>query len=320
MGATAYTDLIIPNILDTDTNVDFVKKFDFALMGAAERIPAGPGHFVNVRKWNELSGTAKRMTAGGSYPISNASQNEDIAVILHMIDKFGMEDLAKKISGMEGTDAISAMLSQYWVANARDKFLIVLGSLFNRTGGLLATTNKNDVFVDANTGQVYLTPANAIDGLVKIGANMDDIDVWAMNSLTRSKLDKAGYLETNVNTSAYGIVGASVKTFLGKPVMIDDSNTSFVGVTCTLGGFRTYGLGYGSMAMAVQSPISTEQLRSENAADLLVSQFHAAFHVRGAKWNSATVNPTDADLATVGNWALTYASAKQVRVIAIDHN
>ena len=321
MPNTAYTDLIIPSILNTDTMVDFTKKFDFAMRGVASRIDAGPGHFMNMRKWNELvSTTVQRMTSNGSYAVRAGSQNEDITPILHMIDKFGADDLAKRVSGEDVTGALASMLAQYWVGVTRDKLLIVLGSLFNRTGGLLATSNKNDVFVDANTGQVYLTPAGAIDGLAKLGANMEDIAVWAMHSLTKSKLDKANFLETNVNTSAYGNSGELVKTFLGKPIMVDDSCTAFAGTTCTLGGFRTYGLGIGSMAMGIQAPISTEMLRSENAADLLITQFHSGFGVRGCAWNSATVNPTDAQLATVSNWSLAYASAKLVRVVAIDHN
>jgi hypothetical protein len=321
MGATAYTDLIIPELLNTETMVDFTKKFDFAMMGAAERVDVGAGHTVSIRKFNELTGTAKRMTTAGSYPISNATQNEDIAVILHLIEKWGAEDLAKVTSGLDVIGAISAMVAQYWVGQARDKMLIVLESLFNRTAGLLATTNKNDVFVDANTGQVYLTPATAIDGLAKLGANMDDIQMWAMHSLTRSILDKADALETNHNLEAYGNNGgAGVKTFLGKPILVDDSCTRFTGTTCTLGGFRTYGLGIGSMALGIQQAISTEKLRSENAVDLLISQFHFAPHVRGCKYVGTSENPTDAQLATVTNWELAYASAKQVRVIAIDHN
>lgn len=320
MAATAYTDLIIPEILNTETMVDFAKKFDFAMMGAAERVGVGAGHFVSVRKFNELTGTAKRMTSGGSYPVSNASQNEDIAVILHLIEKWGADDLAEVTSGLDVISAISSMIAQYWVGQTRDKMLLVLEALFNRTNGLLSSTNKNDVFVDANTGQVYLTPATAIDGLAKLGANMDDIAVWAMHPLTRAILDKAGALETNNNLSAYGGAGAGVKTFLGKPIIIDSSSTRFAGATCTLGGFRTYGLGMGSLALGIQRDISTEKIRSENAATLLVSQFHVAPHVRGCKYVGTTENPTDAELSTVTNWNLAYANANQVRVIAIDHN
>jgi len=318
VASTTYSNVIIPDILNTDTMVDFAKKFDFALMGAAERVDVGPGHFVNVRKFNELTGTASRMTSGGSYPINNATQSKDIAVILHLIEKFGAEDLAKVTSGQDITGAIAGLLAQYWVGQTRDKILIVLGALFNRVSGILATTNKNDVFVDQTTGKVYLTPATAIDGLAKLGANMDDVDVWAMHSLTRAALDKAGFLETNVNTSAYGMIGAATKTFLGKPVFVDDSCTTFAGSLAT--GYRTYGLGRASLALGIQQAISTEQLRSENAADLLVSQFHFAPHVRGVKWTSTTENPADTDLATVSNWALAYSNANKVRVIAIDHN
>jgi hypothetical protein len=317
MAATTLTDVVIPSILNTETMVDFSKKFDFIMMGAAERLPVSAGETVHIRQWNELSGTALQMTGAGSYPVTSATQADDIAVILHRLQKFGAEDLAAVTSGQNITSAISGMLSDYWVGQTQNQLLTVLGSLFNRTSGLLATTNKNDVFVDSTTGLVYFTPATAAAGAAKIGDNMNDIAMWVMHSVTYAKLLAAGYLETNTNVSAYGMTGGVVTLFMGKPVLISDNCTTFAGSTAT--GYRTYGIARGAMALGVQQDIRTEILRSENALDLVISQFHFAPHVRGCKWGGAT-NPTDAALAVVGSWTLAYSSAKQVRVVAIDHN
>lgn len=319
MAATTLTDVVIPSILNTETMVDFSKKFDFAMMGAAERLPVSAGATVSIRKWNELSGDDHVMTGGGSYPVDNASQSEDIAVILRRFKKYGSEDIAKVASGQDITSGISGMISDYWVGKTQQKLLIVLESLFNRTGGLLATTNKNDVYVDTATvgNQKFFTPANAAVGCAKIGDNMNDISMWIMHSTTYASLLAAGYLETNTNTSAYGIMNGAVSMFMGKPVLVSDNCTTFTGTSAT--GYRTYGLGRGAMALGVQQDIKTEILRSENALDLVNSQFHFAPHVRGCKWGGAT-NPTDAALAVVGSWTLAYSAAKQVRVIAVDHN
>ena len=40
--------------------------------------------------------------------------------------------------------------------------------------------------------------------------------------------------------------------------------------------------------------------------DVLSVDYHSAYHVMGTKWGSASDNPTNANLATSGNWAATY--------------
>jgi hypothetical protein len=40
--------------------------------------------------------------------------------------------------------------------------------------------------------------------------------------------------------------------------------------------------------------------------DVLSVDYHSAYHVMGTKWSNAADNPTNANLATSGNWAATY--------------
>ena len=40
--------------------------------------------------------------------------------------------------------------------------------------------------------------------------------------------------------------------------------------------------------------------------DVLSVDYHGAYHVMGTKWGSASDNPTNAALATSGNWTATY--------------
>ena len=40
--------------------------------------------------------------------------------------------------------------------------------------------------------------------------------------------------------------------------------------------------------------------------DVLSVDYHSAYHVMGTAWGNAADNPTNAALATAGNWSATY--------------
>jgi hypothetical protein len=40
--------------------------------------------------------------------------------------------------------------------------------------------------------------------------------------------------------------------------------------------------------------------------DVISVDYHTAYHIMGTKWTSAGDNPTNAQLATAGNWSATY--------------
>jgi hypothetical protein len=319
MSATNTTNLIVPRITRTDLNVDFAKNFGMTFGGMADMGPVAAGHFVPVRGFNELSGDDERMTDGGTYSTNNLTTYEDVGVILHRLKKFGAEDLGAIISGMEPTAAINRMISKYFVGQTAAKFISVLKALF-ATSGPLNLTNLSSVYVDSATAgdRIKLTPSVAAVAAGLLGDNMMDLGVWLMHSATYATLLAAGYLETNTNLSAYNIENGMITTFVGKPVVVADSIPGVTGTNCP--SYRTYYAARGSLFLGVQKDLNPEQSRDSNKIDIISTDFHYCAHVRGCKWNSATTNPTNAELETATNWALAYSSAKQVRVVAIDHN
>lgn len=320
MAATNSTNLVIPEIMRTEVNVEFAKIFDLSFMGAAERDDTVPaGELINVRGFNELSGDAEVMVDGGTYSTNPLSTNKDVAVILHRIKKFGAEDLGRIVSGMDATAAVRAMIARYFLKEVQNRFLNVLEALFDSSAGVLRSSNRLSVYVDhATVGRGFLTPANGATVMSKIGDNMFDLGVWAMHSATYAYLLANKYLETNTNGSAYGIDGVgNIVTFMGKPIMVSDFCTKVAGASATM--FRTYLLGRGSLYLGIQKDINPEYSRDSNKIDIISTDMHFATHCRGVKWNTTT-NPTNALLATPASWALSYALAKQVRVVALDHN
>lgn len=320
MSATNSSNLIIPEILRTEVNVDFAKLFDFMFGGMAERDPnVGPGEFVNVRGFNELSGDDEVMVDGGTYSTNNLTTYKDIAPILHRIRKFGAEDLGNIVSGQDATGAIKRMISRYFAGRVSTCFISVLTGLFASSGPLNAT-NLHSVYVDTATAgdRVKLTPAVAAVAAGLLGDNMLDLGVWMMHSATYATLLAAGYLETNNNLSAFNIENGKIMTFVGKPIVVADTVAPATGSNCNR--YRTYYAAKGALYLGIQKDLDPEQSRDSNKIDIISTDLHFCAHVRGCKWSVATVNPTNAALATATNWALAYPSAKQVRVVAIDHN
>lgn len=319
MSATIITDLVTPEILRTEVNVEFSKIFDFMFQGMAERDPnVGAGETVGIRGFNELSGDAEQMTNGGTYGTNNVSTYKDIGVILHRIKKFGAEDLASIVSGQNPTGAIRNMIARYFAKQTAARFLDVLTGVF-ASGGPLETSNRSAVYVDTATAgdRVKLTPAVAAAAMAKVGDNMNDLGIILMHSAVYATLLAAGYLETNTNQNAYGMQGGQLQTFMGRPIMVSDSVGSTAGTNCT--SYRTYICGRGALYLGIQKDINPEYSRDSNKIDIISTDMHFAPHVRGCKF-VASANPADATLRLGASWNLAYAEAKQVRVVAIDHN
>lgn len=323
MSATNTTNLIVPEILRTEVNVDFTRIFDMMFRGMADRQSVDAGEFVNIRGFRELSGDADKMVDGGSYNVNNLTTEKDIAVILHRLKKFGAEDLGMIVSGMDATAAIRAMIARYFAGEVTNRFIDVLTAIFG-SGGPLNTTNLHDVYVDTATegSKVKLTPDVATTGMALIGSNLFDLGIWMMHSAVYAYLVGQKHIVSVTNTSAFGGAPGTVETYLGKPIMVAD-HASMVTASSTPGNgskYRTYLAGAGSLVLGVQKDINPEYSRTSDKLDVISTDMHFAAHVRGVKWSSATANPTNAQLSTATNWALIRASAKQVRLVAFDTN
>jgi hypothetical protein len=316
---TGISNLIIPSELRDRAQVNLAKLLDFMSRGAAIRQDVGAGEFANMRGFNELSGDDEVLTDSSTHDVHSIDQHKDIAPVCHRIKNYGASDLAAIVSGADPMDAISRQIANYFANVANTALLKCLVGAF-ASGGPLNGTNFYDVY--NNSSPVYLTPTTAVTGMAKIGDEMNNLGVIFMHSATFATLLKAGYLESNANLSAYGISNdGSVMTFMGRPVVVSDKCPLTVGTGTYPNEYTTFIAALGSLAMGIQKDVNPEVGRDEkNKKDFIATDFHFAPHVNGVKWNVATTNPTNTDLATGSNWALAYSNAKFVRVVAIKHN
>jgi hypothetical protein len=103
--------------------------------------------------------------------------------------------------------------------------------------------------------------------------------------------------------NAFGEV--SVPTFMGLRVIVsDDVQTTGSGSGTE---YATYFFVQGAVASGEQMAMQTETDRDILAkSDALSVDLHYVYHPMGVKFNKSVVNPTRAQLETVGNWTKVY--------------
>jgi len=321
MAATIITDLIVPEMLRTEANVEFATLFDFTFAGAAQRIPVDAGEFVKIRGFNDLTGDADRMVNNGSYDTNKIDAYADIGVVLHKIKKFGAEDLAEIVTGMDASAQIRSLIARFFLREVTNRFINVLTANF-ATGGPLHSTNLHDIYVDTATesDRKKLDPDAAAVGLALVDpSTFNGGGVWFMHKAVKAYLAGQKHIVGTVNQSAFGGPAGQVDTYLGSPIMVAaHADMVTAGTNCSK--YRTYYLAPGSLALGVQKDINPEISRTSDKIEIVSTDMHFAAHLRGCKWNVVTTNPTNAVLATAASWALAYADAAYVRAVAFDTN
>jgi hypothetical protein len=103
--------------------------------------------------------------------------------------------------------------------------------------------------------------------------------------------------------NAFGNV--SVPTYMGLRVIVsDDINVTGSGASTE---YATYFFTNGAIASGEQLAMQTETDRDILAkSDAMSIDLHYVYHPVGARWTSATINPSRSELATVGNWSKVY--------------
>jgi hypothetical protein len=208
--------------------------------------------------------------------------------------------------------AIGAKVADY-VANQRQKDLIkclegVFGSL---------TGSDSPAFTDLRVdtaGMGTLSPRTVAKVRAKLGDQGDKLTAVAMHSaiyydlVERKAIDYVATTDARGTTStqsggsiaaAFGEV--SVPTYMGLRVIVSDD------LAPTSTNYPVYFFTAGAIASGEQMAMQTETDRDILAkSDAMSIDLHYCYHPVGAKWTVGTVNPTQAQLATIGNWTKVY--------------
>jgi hypothetical protein len=322
--ATLRSDIIVPEIFTPYLIEATTQRDAFLSSGVvqpmAELDASEGGDFINVPFFSaNLSGDFEVLTDSSSLTPGKITANKQVGVVLHRGRAFESRDLAALAAGADPMAAIATKVAAY-VANQRQKDLIkCLEGVF---GGL--TSNTGAAFIDLSfdkTGQTALGPRQVAKARALLGDQGDKLTAVAMHSavyydlVERKAIDYITNTEARLSTAATGastinaIAGSiasayagdnSVPTFMSLRVIVSDD------LAPTSTNYPVYFFTAGAIASGEQMALRTETDRDILAkSDAMAIDLHYCYHPIGARWGT-TVNPTQAQLATIGNWTKVY--------------
>ncbi len=258
-------------------------------------------------------------TSGAGYLTpQKVGTGTQIASIVHRGFAYAVDDVAVLAAGEDPmlhirnqlADAINKLNATRLFEQLTGLFHTALNShrLEKQLGGSGATAEAN-----------YLTASTMAEARSLLGERGEELDTLIVHPSVAYYLYQVGML--TFSTSALSASGAvtwggggvgvgarEVGEFAGMRVIVDSQvNTVRPGTATHISEFRCYMLKSGTIMEGVQSDLRVEAERNiMSKQDVISVDYHTAYHVMGTKWSNAADNPTNAQLATAGNWSATY--------------
>jgi len=318
MPATRIADVIVPEVFNPyviKRTAELSELYQSGIIQndpAFDRLATSGGRLLNMPYWNDLTGADEVLSDQNPLQVENITSGQDIAALIMRGKAWGVNDLARALSGDDPMGAIGDLVAAYWARRMQVTLLNVLAGIFsaaNMAGNLLDISQVAAPAVPAITGQT------AVDALQLLGDAKDRLTGFMMHSMTEASLIKQGLITQELET----VNGQSVrvKRFLGKRVIVDD------GCPVNVNVYTTYLFGEGAIAYGNgAAPVPTETDRdSLKGDDILINRKHFILHPRGVAFQDAAVvgsSPTNLELANAANWSRVYEN-KNIRIAAFIH-
>jgi hypothetical protein len=310
-GGVLLADIVKRNNLTTYVSEAIKERSLFAKSGAIVRNSIldsrEGGTRIQVPEFNPVVPTEEIMDGTATWGSSSAGYltpqkigtDTQIATICHRGFAYAVDDIAMLAAGEDPMLHIRNQL-----ADAINK--LNSARLFSHLAGLFGTTlaaHSLDKAIAATSGQGeanFLTASTVSEARSVLGERGDELDILVVHPSVGFYLYQIGLL--TFSTSALAAGGAV--TWGGGGVGVGARD---IGEFTHVSEFRCFLMKGGSIMEGVQQDMRIEADRNVlSKQDVLSVDYHTAYHVMGTKWTSATDNPTNAVLATAGNWSATY--------------
>jgi len=267
------------------------------------------GTLINMPYWKDLTGDDEVLSDSSALTPGKIGAGQDIAVLLMRGKAWGVNDLAKALSGDDPMGAIGDLVAEYW---ARMKQKVLLAELKGVFSAASMSGNVHDISA-LTGGAEKISGSSFIVAKNKLGDNSDKLTAVIMHSATFTALEQQNLISYIPNSQ--GVV--EFPTYMGKRVIVDD------GCPVDTDVYTTYLFGEGAIGEGNGSaPVPTETDRDSLAGeDILINRQHFLLHPRGVKFTSTSVagsSPTNTELATATNWNRVYEN-KNIRIVAFKH-
>jgi hypothetical protein len=321
--ATLRSDLIIPEIFTPYVIEQSTIRDAFLSSGVvqpmAELNVREGGDYVNIPYFRaNLTGDFEVLTDSSSLTPGKITADKQVGVVLHRGRAFESRDLAALAAGADPMAAIGNKIAEY-VSNQRQKDLIktlegVFGGLTSNTGAAFAGLSLD------LSGMTALGPRQCAKARSLLGDQGEKLTTVAMHSAVFYDLIERKAIDYVTNSEARGggtvattgiapviagsITGAyenpTIAQYMGMRVIVSDdlapTSTNYPVYFFTAGA-----IGSGDMGL------NTETDRDILAkSDAMSIDLHYCYHPIGSRYAATTANPTQAQLATIGNWSKVY--------------
>lgn len=337
MAATRIADIIVPEVFAPYVIEELPKESALIQAGivvpdpALDALALAGGKLINMPFFADLTGDDETLSDTSPLTVNNVGTDTDVAALLARGKAWGVNDLAKALSGADPMGAIASLVARFW---SRKEQVVLINTL---TGIFLdnTTNDSSDLVHDASIADGNAAAAAnlmggevVIDACGKLGDQLDVITAIAMHSVPFTRLQKQeliDWVEVDAGTEIGGTKAATMKVpyYLGKRVIVDDTCPRVAGGTSGY-VYTSYLFAQGAVGRGEgQAPVPVETARDAlQGDDILIHRRHFLLHVRGIAFQNASVAgnfPTNAELALATNWDRVYPQ-KTIRVVALRTN
>lgn len=279
--------------------------------------PAG-GNFVQRNKQAEDTTRAEVIDGNASTP-AILGVHDEIAPVLRRKRVRKAFDGVNAALGLLSQDPSAAVIEQsaaYWATEIDHAIISVLSGVFDASAGICRVTHRRSVATTSPTAPVPISYSQIVRAGGMLGDNVLDLASVAVHGTQWSDLllevgSKANFIPLDGSVMVPYINGLRVT--VSDTVPVDDSDTN-VAYTAFLSR-------PGAIWVQIQQDIKEFMAqRPEDPSTVVSESLHFGVGVAGVKWNVATINPANSDLATATNYAKTTSNVKDVGIVALVTN
>lgn len=314
-AATKISDVIVPDVFNpyvVERTAEKSALYQSGIIQSDAQLNAlaqSGGTLLQMPFWSDLTGDDEVLSDTGSLTAGAITASKDVAR-LHMRGRaWGVNDLAKALSGDDPMGVVGDLVADYWARRMQAALIKTLDGVFAS-----ATMAGNLHDITAVTGADTFTGEHFIDATHKLGDAENLLTAIMVHSATYASMRKQNLIDFIPNSQ--GVY--DIPTYMGKRVIVDDGLPIVSTTNYTTYLFGAGAIGYGEGAPPVPTETDRDSLAGE---DYLITRKHFLLHPRGVKWNESSVagdSPTNAELATAANWTRVYAN-KNIRIVKFLH-
>ena len=331
-GGTFLTDLV--------TRPDFLQYIQEAIYNSCKWVQSGAvvrdnaldakrgGVRVQVPFFRPINPVEERIQSNATWGTSGEgfltpqaiTGDEQIMPIVHRGFAYAVDDLSRLGTGSDPMAAIRNQLADAINVLRSNTLISMSQGMFDTA--LAANTWDVSTAAAGATDANFLTAAAVVGATHRLGEKADQLKIIAMHSDVYAYLQQVGALTFSTAALAtgdaivwggggIGIRQDDIAWFMGLRVIVDD----MLAPTVNVGGsdqYPVYLCADGCIAEGVQQELRIEAERNIlSKQDVLSVDYHYGFHVFGTNYTGAD-NPTNANLATAGNWEMVYTTSRMV--------